>query len=68
MEFLNAINLEQLGTAGGFIAFVIWLYASEKRERIKWQDTAFRIAEDSQKEIHETTRVFEQVLQALKNG
>jgi len=74
VEFLNAINLEQLGTAGLFIAYLIWqnrlmarVIDKKETECMHWQNKAFDVSRDSQKEMFESAQIFEKTLAALKN-
>ena len=73
MELLNSINFEQLGTAGIFIAYLIWqLSRKEKQledkdqERKEWQERAFNVTRETQKELFESTKVFEKAINALR--
>jgi len=70
---LSALNFEQLGTAGIFIAFQIWLYIqkckellSEKEERRSWQEKAFTISREAQSEISDSVKTLDKAMELLR--
>jgi len=75
MEFLSAVNLEQLGTSGLFIAFLIWQLSkkddqlkSSEDERKEAQDKLFSTTRETQKEMFEATQIFERMHERLRAG
>ena len=74
MEILNALNLEQLGTSGLFIGYLIWqLQGKEKLikdvsdERKFWQEKAFDGASEYATGMAESTQVFKTAIEAIKS-
>ena len=74
MEILSTLNFEQLGTAGIFIAYLIWqnsklndVIKSVEDERKEWQGKAFDITRETQKELFEATQLFERMLEKVRS-
>jgi two-component SAPR family response regulator len=73
MEFLNAVNLEQLGTAGVMIAYLVYLIHQkgkeinvEREERKFWQEKAFDVSRSSQAEVAEACATLDRALDLLQ--
>ena len=65
MEFLNALNIEQLGTTGGIIAYLIWKNTKLEEAIIKANDRAFDTLRQSAADAIENSRTLDKVLSAL---
>lgn len=68
MDILAALNLEQLGTTGIIIAWVVYLYTEERKERKVWQERTFTVTRETQKEITETVRVLDAAMTAIRGS
>ena len=75
MDFLSAVDLKSLGSAGITIALLIWHITKQTEviksidlERKEWQEKAFDISRETQKEMFETTQIFERIVEELRNS
>lgn len=73
-QIFSSLNIEQLTTAGGFIAYLLWRIWTlekviERREADvgKWQDKFISILVESQKEEAQRTATYERVLNQLQS-
>lgn len=73
MDFLSALNLEQLGTAGILVAYQFWQNIQLRRERDAvieerkyWQQVSFDSQREGQQELFAAVRTFEKVAEAMK--
>ena len=57
MDFLANVNPEQLLTTGGWVGFVIWLYAKEREDKNKWIDRYNACQEARITELRHATEV-----------
>lgn len=74
MDFLSAINFEQLGTAGVFVAYLLYalhrkdqVIDRERQERKDWQEKAFDVSRASQQEVADAVKTLDRALDLLKN-
>ena len=67
MDFLHALNWEQLGVSSIFIVFVLWLYVQKDKECKKWQERTFDVLSDSQERITAAVKTIDTVMEFLKN-
>ena len=75
MDFLNSVDLNQLVTAAGFIAFLIWqLTVKEKRisdleNKVEnWQNRTFENQRDSQKQIYDAISMLDKLGSAISGN
>lgn len=73
MEFLTPENIASLATPVGFIAYLIYLVSQQSKIIDKkddlaqfWQNKAFDVSRESQKEIFEVTQAQERILRIVK--
>lgn len=73
MDFLHAINFEQLGTAGLMIAYLIYMVhqkhrdvLEERTERKFWQEKAFDVSRSSQQEVSDAVATLDRALDILQ--
>ena len=73
MEFLSAVDLKSLGSAGVTVLILIWHIIKQTEviknidlERKEWQEKAFDISRETQKEMFETTQIFERIVDELR--
>ena len=65
MEFLSTVNLEQLGTTGGMIAYLIWKNSKLESAIETANDRAFETLRQSATDAIENSRTLDKVLSAL---
>ena len=65
MEFLSSLNLEQLGTTGGMIAYLIWKNTKLETAIEVANDRTFETLKQSNTDAIENSRTLDKVLSAL---
>lgn len=65
MDILSSLNLEQLGTAGIFIVYLIWKNAKLEEELSKAIERSFSTMKEASDNALENSRTLEKVISAL---
>ncbi len=73
MEIIKLLDIGQLGISGVFIAYLIFQVANRDKiiksidaDRTKCRERSLDIVRETQKELFESSKTFEKVMEALK--